>query len=165
MAITMIPFHGTNVGGGDGRHADLYVDGRARFLSSAGVFAVRRISVGLVLGLLLVIVGFAARPHLVAPDVRPASSVGSNQINADTDGAATQLLRVNDVSDDAGIPIDALVVAATAASTYTVQAGDSLWSIAAARVSADEIDGYLAALINLNGDGTLQQGQQLILPS
>lgn len=164
MAITMIPFHGTDVGAAVRNRPLTDVDGRPRFLSSSGVFVLRRMTVGLVFGLLLVIVGFAARPHLVAPDVRPASSVGSNQINAETDGAAQQLLRVNDVSGNAGVPTDAVAAAATDMSRYVVQDGDSLWSIAAAQVPADQLDGYLAELVALNGDGALRTGQQLVLP-
>ena len=178
MAVIMIPSSGACAA--RSARDERYVDDRAAFLAPSGVFALRRFTVGVLLGLLLVIVGFAARPHLVAPDVRPASSVGSNQINVDTDGAASQLLRVNDATGDGALPVEAAAVAAGVASSdsgstdggsagtgsvYVVQDGDSLWSIAAARVSADQLDGYLGQLIALNGSGTLLAGQQLILPN
>ena len=160
MAVTMIP-----------------LQPRHRGHTQADLFARRRLTAGVLVGLLLVIAGLAARPHLVAPDVRPASSVGSNQINVDTGSAGdAQLQRVNDVTGSAGIPahssidhssIDRRAVASGRgmSAIYTVQPGDSLWSIAASRVASSHVDAYLSSLIALNGAASLTPGQQLMLPS
>ena len=165
MAVTMIP-----------------LQPRHRSPTQADLFARRRLTAGVLVGLLLVIAGLAARPHLVAPDVRPASSVGSNQINVDTGSAGdAQLQRVNDVTGSAGIPahssidhssidhssIDRRAVASGRgmSAIYTVQPGDSLWSIAASRVASSHVDAYLSSLIALNGAASLTPGQQLMLPS
>ena len=155
MAVTMIP-----------------LQPRHRGHTQADLFARRRVVAGVLLGLLLVIAGLAARPHLVAPDVRPASSVGSNQINVDTGSAGdAQLQRVNDVTGPAGIPAHSAVDRSSIASgrgtsaVYTVQPGDSLWSIAASRVASSQVDTYLSSLIALNGVASLRPGQQLMLPN
>ncbi len=170
MAVTMIP-----------------LQPRHRGHTQADVFARRRLAAGVLLGLLLVIAGLAARPHLVAPDVRPASSVGSNQINVDTGSAGdAQLQRVNDVTGSAGIPAhssidhstidhdsidhstidpDAVASGRGTSAIYTVQPGDSLWSIAASRVASSQVDTYLSRLIALNGVASLRPGQQLMLPN
>jgi nucleoid-associated protein YgaU len=53
------------------------------------------------------------------------------------------------------------------ARTYVVRPGDTLWSIATARADGADPRALVAAIVRANaiGEGDLQPGQQLVLPS
>jgi nucleoid-associated protein YgaU len=49
-------------------------------------------------------------------------------------------------------------------STYVVQPGDTLWSIAQRTYFGDDLAGYVDVLVSLNGGASIVAGQQLLLP-
>jgi LysM repeat protein len=58
----------------------------------------------------------------------------------------------------------ASTAAARQAVTYTVQPGDTLWSIAAARLGGAASSSYVDLLVERNGSATIQVGQVITLP-
>lgn len=68
------------------------------------------------------------------------------------------------VANRGGDPASASAVRPTATVTYVVQAGDSMWSIAAAHRGGHSQVDYVDMLIDANGGSSIEPGQQLILP-
>jgi LysM domain len=64
------------------------------------------------------------------------------------------------------VPPAGAVAAPRAGAAYVVRSGDSLWSIAAAMVVADDVPQFVSALSDANGGtSTLEVGQVLVLPT
>jgi nucleoid-associated protein YgaU len=70
------------------------------------------------------------------------------------------------VGDRGGVPASAAAIAPELApgSSYVVQPGDSLWTIAERVSGAGDVSRYVERLISLNGGTAIQVGQQLRLP-
>jgi len=110
----------------------------------------RRLLVGLVLFAFCAAFAFAAQHALAdrggvpasTPSIRPASSP---------------------VAAAAGP--SAAAAAGAAVSTYVVQPGDTIWSVARQFHHGHDLADYVDHLVSANGGTTLQIGQQLTLPS
>ncbi|MEQ1699969.1 MAG: LysM domain-containing protein [Ilumatobacteraceae bacterium] len=68
----------------------------------------------------------------------------------------------NVLANRGGAPASAAAV--RPASTYVVQPGDTLWSIAEANHGSTSQSTYVDALVAVNGGATLQVGQVITLP-
>jgi LysM repeat protein len=68
----------------------------------------------------------------------------------------------NVLANRGGAPASAAAV--RPASTYVVQPGDTLWSIAAANHGEASQSTYVDALVSVNGGASLQVGQVITLP-
>ena len=68
------------------------------------------------------------------------------------------------LADRGGHPASVAAVGRTTTSTYVVQPGDTLWSIAERVAPAGDVAEVVDVLVALNGGATIQIGQALDLP-
>ncbi len=129
---------------------------------SHSVYVRRRLVAGLVTAFVISFAGLAAHSALADRGGVPASTPAIRSASAAVgDGAPVATAGAGTASASASA---SAVSSAVVASTYLVQGGDTLWSIAQRFHGSHGVSSYVDKLVSANHGTALQPGQLLTLP-